>query len=70
MGTSPDCQKRGLASQILEWAVEEIDNEGVEAYLNASALGKPLYEKYGFVTQVENSLTMRGMKRSHKVEAV
>lgn len=70
MATHPDCQKKGLASQILRWAVEEIDKEGVEAYLNASAPGKPLYKKFGFVVQVEDSLILRGMKRTPKAEAV
>jgi len=29
------------------WGAEAADREGLESYLDASAAGKPLYEKHG-----------------------
>ncbi|KAG9230101.1 acyl-CoA N-acyltransferase [Amylocarpus encephaloides] len=48
LGTHPDHQRKGFASRMLEWSSERADREGLEIYLDASAKGKPLYEKYGF----------------------
>jgi len=53
MATHPECQKRGLASTVLKWACERVDREGIEFYLDASTQGRPLYEKFGFVAEME-----------------
>jgi len=69
MATHPECQKRGLASTLMTWACERADREGVEFYLDASAKGRPLYEKFGFVVEKEkmdpesNSAPMRRLAK-------
>lgn len=53
MATHPECQRRGLASTVVQWACERADGEGVEVYLDASMKGRPLYERFGFVAEVD-----------------
>ena len=53
LATHSDFRKRGLASKLLEWGCAAADSEGLESYLDASVFGKPLYEKFGYVYQVE-----------------
>lgn len=33
---------------LLKWGLEKADEEGLESYLEASPVGKSLYEKLGF----------------------
>jgi hypothetical protein len=37
----------------LAWGCEEADKIGLESYLDAAAGAKSLYEKFGYVEQVE-----------------
>ncbi|KAK8048059.1 acyl-CoA N-acyltransferase [Apiospora saccharicola] len=39
---------KGLGKHLLSWGLERADQDGVEAYLQASPAGVPLYRKYGF----------------------
>lgn len=47
--THPDHQRRGAGKLLLQKLVNEADAEGLEVYLEASQLARPLYAKYGFV---------------------
>lgn len=50
MYTHPDYRRRGIASAVLDLLVEEALNKGVNHIsLEATAMGKPLYGKYGFI---------------------
>ncbi|KAF7551023.1 hypothetical protein G7Z17_g5306 [Cylindrodendrum hubeiense] len=46
--TQPKHQKRGAASLLLEWGLEEADRLGIPAFLESSQQGRRLYEKWGF----------------------
>ena len=49
MFTFPDYRKQGIAMKLLERTVEEAKSRGYSKItLNATDMGKPLYEKYGF----------------------
>jgi len=48
IATRPDCQGKGAAGKLLRWGLERADQQGVEAYLEASPAGKPIYEHFGF----------------------
>ena len=49
MFTRPKWRRRGLAKQLVDRLVEAAVKAGcAKIYLNASAMGRPLYEKYGF----------------------
>ncbi|KAF2763427.1 acetyltransferas-like protein [Pseudovirgaria hyperparasitica] len=48
LATSPVHQKRGAGSILMDAGVRSADEEGVEAYLEASPVSVGLYQKYGF----------------------
>ena len=50
MYTNPDYRRRGIAYKALDLLVQESRNAGIPFIsLEATAMGRPLYEKYGFV---------------------
>jgi GNAT superfamily N-acetyltransferase len=46
--THQDHHRRGAASLLMKWGVEEADRLGLVTYLAASEAGKPLYERFAF----------------------
>lgn len=49
MYTKPQYRKQGIASQLLDCIVNEAKSKNcTKVTLNASEMGKPLYQKYGF----------------------
>jgi GNAT superfamily N-acetyltransferase len=46
----PAYQRRGIASALLKWGLEESDRLGLPIYLEATEEGMPVYERYGFET--------------------
>ena len=56
MFTRPEWRHRGLALMLVDHLVDAAREAGcAKLYLNASAMGRPLYEKYGFLP-VENEM--------------
>lgn len=53
LATVTEYQKKGLGSRLLEEVCAKADKEGLELYLDAGKAAMPLYEKFGFVEQVE-----------------
>ncbi|MBS1839539.1 MAG: GNAT family N-acetyltransferase [Acidobacteria bacterium] len=50
----PEYRGRGIGKRLLERCIEHLDSAGVPCIkLDATPLGKPLYEKLGFVTEYE-----------------
>ena len=50
MYTTPDHRRRGIAYNTLDLLVKDAKAQGVSAIsLEATDMGRPLYEKYGFV---------------------
>ena len=49
MFTFPEYRKQGIGAELLKRIVEEAKKRGYKTIkLNATDMGKPLYEKYGF----------------------
>jgi GNAT superfamily N-acetyltransferase len=48
LGTHPDHQGRGAAKMLLDWGLRKADEEGLVVYLNATEVGRRVYEKRGF----------------------
>jgi len=58
MYTRPAWRKLGLARQLVDRLAAAAREAGCKSlYLNASAMGRPLYEKYGF-RPVENEMVL------------
>jgi ribosomal protein S18 acetylase RimI-like enzyme len=52
--TAPEARGRGLATQLLQHAVDECHQRNVRVItLHASKFGKPIYEKFGFTQNNE-----------------
>ena len=50
MYTKPEYRRNGIAINILDILIKESKTKGITAiYLEATDMGRPLYEKYGFV---------------------
>ena len=50
MYTKPAYRRRGIAGKTLDMLVHDIKSKGTTAIsLEATAMGRPLYEKYGFI---------------------
>lgn len=48
LATEPKHQHNGAGTMLLEEILAEVDDAGVEVYLEATDTAKPLYEKHGF----------------------
>ncbi|RDW81571.1 uncharacterized protein DSM5745_05128 [Aspergillus mulundensis] len=46
--TLPSYRHRGLGRMFMDWGIRIADERGLEAWLDASEFGVPLYEKFGF----------------------
>lgn len=46
--THPEYRGKGVASLVMKWGLEHADERGMESYIEATDLGKPVYEKFGF----------------------
>ena len=50
MYTSPEYRRKGIAYKILDMLVKDAKSMGITAIsLEATVMGRPLYEKYGFI---------------------
>ncbi len=50
MYTHPDYRRKGIAYKTLDMLIRDTKRKGITAIsLEATAMGRPLYEKYGFV---------------------
>ena len=47
--THPDQRCRGAGNLIMDWGVKKADELGVESFIEATKIGKRLYENNGFV---------------------
>lgn len=49
MVVHPKHRGRGLGGLMMEWGNRKTDEKGIEGFLEASELGRPLYEKWGYI---------------------
>ena len=46
--TSPNHRRRGAATLLLRWGMDQARALNIPIYLHASPVGLPLYQKFGF----------------------
>lgn len=57
MYTSPDYRRKGIAYKTLDLLVSSAKEKGISAIsLEATDMGRPLYEKYGFIKMDEEMM--------------
>jgi GNAT superfamily N-acetyltransferase len=64
MVTHPSHRGKGAAGMLIKWGIEQAERDQVPAYLEAGVMGKPIYERYGFVQKgdlLEVDLNKGGM---------
>jgi GNAT superfamily N-acetyltransferase len=54
--THPSYRRKGIGAMLLEWGVDVAKEMKVDFWLDATPIGKPLYEKYGFQLVERNLL--------------
>lgn len=61
----PDHQGRGIGKKLLSWGLQEGVRLNLPVWLEASAAGKPLYEKSGFkvVDTIEEPFERFGLEK-------
>ncbi|KAI1482209.1 hypothetical protein F4774DRAFT_334136 [Daldinia eschscholtzii] len=64
LATKKDFQKRGYGAALVRWGNDLADQLGVECYLDASAIGKPLYEANGYVEQNVSAIVEKQVSAS------
>ena len=52
LATHPKHEGRGAGSMLINWALPKADEMGVRCYVDASAIGYPVYKKRGFGEEV------------------
>jgi GNAT superfamily N-acetyltransferase len=57
--THKDHHRRGAGGLLGRWGLDKADEAGLEAYLEASSMGRPLYERWGFEPVKEIDLDLR-----------
>lgn len=60
--TLPNHERRGAGSMLVSWGCRKADEAGLDAYLEASPMGAPMYARHGFekAKDVELDLTKYG----------
>lgn len=56
----PDHRRRGAGSLLVEWGTNKADEMGVEAFVESTDIGKPLYDRHGFASM--NDYTLKPSK--------
>ena len=57
--THPDHHRKGAGGLLVKWGCDKADELGVEAYVEASPMGQPLYARHGFVPVKECGIDLR-----------
>ncbi|KAH7118935.1 acyl-CoA N-acyltransferase [Dendryphion nanum] len=68
--THPDHHRRGAGGLLIKWGIEEADRRNVECYLEASPMGVPLYERYGFEKVRDIELDLRPFGYEHRFDFI
>ena len=68
MYTHPDYRRKGIAYKTLDKLICDTKCRGITSIsLEATAMGRPLYEKYGFVKMNDESILVLGGKEGNDV---
>jgi GNAT superfamily N-acetyltransferase len=63
MAVVPEHRRKGVGRLLMDWGVKKADELGVEAWMEASSLGRLLYENVGF------KVLLKLVWDTHKIDA-
>lgn len=64
--THPDARRRGVGKLLMDWGVQQADERGYEAFVDATDLGRELYRTYGFIDGEKRQLDMSQFKDTQR----
>ncbi|KAJ2897421.1 hypothetical protein MKZ38_004683 [Zalerion maritima] len=65
LGTKSGHYRRGAGGILLKWMGDFADKEGVPCWVESTKMGKPVYEKHGFVTKDTLEMSFEGGETTH-----
>ncbi|KAI0521227.1 putative GNAT family acetyltransferase [Xylaria bambusicola] len=68
MGTDPAYERRGAASMMVNWGLEQCNKGGVPGYLESTLEAAPFYEKMGFAAS--GKISMRYLIEGQEQSAI
>ena len=63
-------ERRGAGSMLVRWGCEKADEVGVEAFLEASPMGAPMYARHGFQAVKTVELDLRRWSGEDKMDFI
>lgn len=54
--TTPEYRRNGVGKMLMEWGTQKADAMGLECWLDATDVGRPLYDKHGFIYVMDHFL--------------
>ena len=68
--TLPQHGRKGAGSMLVRWGCEKADEVGVEAFLEASPMGAPMYARHGFQPVKTVELDLRRWSGEDKMDFI
>lgn len=62
LATDPEHERRGAATLLVKWGVEQAINEGIPAYLESTADAEKVYERQGFRPVDKVSMVLKALR--------
>ena len=63
MAVEPEHRRRGIGKLLMDWGIAKVDELGIESFIEASPLGRSLYEKWGYQTVMKLGFFIPSGKR-------
>ena len=67
MFTHPNHRRKGAANMLMQWGTDLADRLGLESWVSARPLAKPLYLRYGFEV-IEEALLVPDVEKNEKTD--
>ncbi|KAB8339212.1 hypothetical protein FH972_022146 [Carpinus fangiana] len=58
LATRPGHERKGAGRMLLKWGTDKADKDGLDTFLDATPVGRTLYEKFGFSVVREQDLDL------------
>jgi len=50
---------------LIQWGCDKADRDGIDVFLDATPVGRPLYERFGFETVKDNEVDLKPFGVDH-----
>lgn len=63
--TQPADRRRGAGAKMLKWGLDKADELGCESFVEASEIGQPFYESFGYICSGETFIPRKPGEESN-----